>query len=97
MNEPRAPSTIDNRRDPRVDLSQQVTIRFDAGSIVGPGQNISLQGVFFTATASIPVTVAIDGKDEVVRGELVRVETMGDGRVGIAVRFLAPNPALMAK
>lgn len=95
MSEPRPPATIDSRRDPRVDLSQQVTIRFEAGSIVGPGQNISQQGVFFTAAASIPVTVAIDGRDEVVRGELVRVETMGDGRVGIAVRFLAPNPALM--
>lgn len=95
MTQPRVHTSIENRRDPRVDLSEQVTIRFEAGSIVGPGQNISQQGVFFTAPASIPVTVTIDGKDEVLRGELVRVETMGDGRVGIAVRFLAPNPGLL--
>lgn len=97
MNEPRAQTSIDNRRDPRVDLAKQVTIRFEAGSIVGPGQNISLQGVFFTAPASIPVTVSIDGVDEVVQGQLVRVETMGEGRVGIAVRFLEPNPRLLGE
>lgn len=91
----RPQTSIDNRRDPRVDLTEQVTIRFEAGQIVGSGQNISQQGVFFTATASIPVTVRIEGKDEVVYGELVRVESMGNGRVGIAVRFVAPNPGLL--
>jgi hypothetical protein len=30
-----------------------------------------------------------------VRGELVRFERMGDGQVGIAVRFLEPNSELM--
>jgi hypothetical protein len=89
-------ASIDNRRDPRVDLDEQVTIQFEAGSIVGPGQNISVQGVFFTAEAVLPVTVRIAGKDQVVRGELVRFESMGGGCVGIAVRFLAPNPELMA-
>jgi hypothetical protein len=91
-----AQTGIENRRDPRIELAEQVTIRFEAGEIVGPGQNISLQGVFFTAPASIPVTVRIAGKSEVVRGELVRVETMGDGRVGIAVRFVAPQPDLVS-
>lgn len=86
---------IENRRDPRVDLDGQVTIEFDAGSIVGPGENISQQGVFFTASATLPVTVRIAGKDQTVRGELVRFESMGDGRVGIAVRFAAPMPELM--
>lgn len=95
MTQERPQTSIGNRRDPRVDLTEQVTIRFEAGSIVGPGQNISQQGVFFTAAASIPVTVRIAGKDEVVYGELVRVETMGDGRVGIAVRFVAPHPNLV--
>ena len=92
MNEPRAQTSIDNRRDPRVDLSKQVTIRFEAGSIVGPGQNISLQGVFFTAPASIPVTVCIDGVDKVVQGQLAPVETRGEGSVGVPVRFLEPTP-----
>lgn len=95
MDQPRAQTSIENRRDPRYGLEEQVTIRFEAGTIVGPGQNISLQGVFFTAAASIPVTVEIAGRADVVRGELVRVETMGDGRVGIAVRFQQPNPGLL--
>ena len=96
MAEQRAQTSIDNRRDPRIGLAEQVTIRFEAGTIVGPGQNISLQGVFFTTATSLPVTVEVAGRSEVVRGELVRVETMGDGRVGIAVRFLQPSPALLA-
>jgi hypothetical protein len=82
------------RRHERVDLDEHVTIHFESGSIVGPGQNISAQGVFFTAAAAIPVTVRIAGRDEAVAGELVRVESMGDGRVGIAVRFVATHPEL---
>ncbi|MBM4062419.1 MAG: PilZ domain-containing protein [Planctomycetes bacterium] len=88
----RAETSIENRRDPRHELADQVTIRFEAGAIVGPGQNISQQGVFFTALASIPVTVQIAGREPALRGELVRVETMGDGRVGLAVRFVEPSP-----
>ena len=96
MSEPAAKTGIEARCDPRVDLGERVTIHFEGGCIVGPGQNLSAQGVFFTAAASLPVTVRIDGRDEVVRGELVRVETMGDGRVGIAVRFVQAHPELMA-
>jgi hypothetical protein len=96
MSDKTAAAGVDSRREPRVHLAEQVTIRFDSGSIVGPGQNVSSQGVFFTAAASIPVTVRIDGKELELPGELVRVETMGDGRVGIAVRFLAPVPELSA-
>ncbi len=84
-----------HRRDPRQAMEASVTIQFEAGAIVGPGQNLSLQGVFFTASGSLPVTVRIAGTDQVVRGELVRFERMGDGLVGIAVRFLEPHPALM--
>ena len=96
MTEPTAKTGIAARRDARVDLGEQVTIHFDAGCIVGPGQNISAQGVFFTAAATIPVTVRIAGRAQVVYGELVRVETMGDGQVGIAVRFAEAHPELMA-
>jgi PilZ domain len=83
----------DSRRDPRVNMGEQVTITFATDSIIGPGQNISAQGVFFVAETSIPVTVRIDGVEATVRGELVRVQSMGEGRVGIAVRFLEPVPA----
>ncbi len=60
--------------------------------IAGSGQNISPQGVFFTADGALQVRVRLGGHDHSVRGELVRYESMGDGRVGIAIRFLEPLP-----
>lgn len=88
-------SSIENRRDPRYDLDRQVTLEFAVGSIIGPGENISQQGVFFTASGALPVTVRIAGVQDPVAAELVRYESMGDGRVGIAVRFVAPMPDLL--
>lgn len=93
MQEPRQQTGIEGRAAPRIDLDGEVTIRFDAGAIVGSGQNISAQGVFFTATGSLPVTVHVAGRGE-MRGELVRLESMGGGCIGIAVRFDAPRPDL---
>lgn len=81
----------DARRDPRVPIDEQVTIEFDVARLVGPGQNVSAQGVYFTTHGSLRVQVRIGRSDRVVPGELVRLENMGDGRIGIAVRFL-PDP-----
>lgn len=83
----------DLRADLRVPMHENVTVQIEAQRIVGPGENISAQGVFFVTEGAIPVTVRIAGVDQVVRGELVRVQTMGEGRTGIAVRFLTPAPA----
>ena len=69
-NEVRKPG-LRGRRSPRVDIQGEVTIRFDAGSIVGSGENISLQGVFFTADGALPVTVQVAGRGDVT-GKLVR-------------------------
>jgi hypothetical protein len=49
---------------------------------------VSAQGVYFTTSAKIRVQVQVPGQDAPIAGELVRVESMGDGSVGIAVRFL---------
>lgn len=95
MQDQQANSGVTARRDPRVDLDGEVTIQFEAGAISGSGQNISVQGVFFTADVGIPVTVRVKGHGEVA-GKLVRVESMGEGRLGIAVRFDAPQPSLLA-
>lgn len=92
-NEVRKPG-LRGRRSPRVDIQGEVTIRFDAGSIVGSGENISLQGVFFTADGALPVTVQVAGRGDVT-GKLVRLESMGDGRIGIAVRFDEAQPSLL--
>jgi PilZ domain len=83
------------RQAPRFELDGQVTIQFDASLLAGSGQNISAQGVFFTAAAALPVTVLVAGHGE-VKGHLVRVESMGDGRIGVAVRFDAPHPELVS-
>ena len=85
---------IEMRRDSRVGINEQVTVELLAGPMVGSGDNLSLQGVYFTTTGPIPVSVRI-GDGSVVRGELIRVEAMGDERVGIAVRFLEPVAGLM--
>jgi hypothetical protein len=85
---------IAGRQSPRVDLAEEVRIEFAGGAISGSGQNISVQGVFFTANAAIPVTVHVEGRGE-VRGRLVRLESMGDDRIGIAVRFDEDAPALL--
>lgn len=95
MNEPGAKVGIENRRSERVDLSERVTIELPAATLTGTGDNISEQGVFFRADASIPVRVRIGDSETVVHGELVRVENIGDGSIGIAVRFAAPNPDLL--
>jgi hypothetical protein len=70
-----------------------VTVEIEAGVIAGSGQNISSQGVFFTTDGALPVRVRFDGQEPGVRGELVRYESMGDGRVGVAIRFLEPQPS----
>lgn len=88
-------SSIENRRDQRYDFDRQVTLEFAAGAIVGPGENISQQGVFFTTHGKLPVTVRVAGVDGDIEGELVRYESMGDGRVGIAVRFAQARPDLL--
>jgi hypothetical protein len=86
-------TTRDHRSDLRINMRETVTVRFDGATVLGSGQNISAQGVFFVAEVAIPVTVQIEGVEHAVRGELVRVQSMGDGRTGIAVRFLAPTGA----
>lgn len=86
MDAPKPPTQFQPRATPRRELDAEVTIRFGPGAIAGSGQNISEQGLFFTADASVPVSVHIAGRG-VVHGHLVRLESMGGGRFGIAVRF----------
>ncbi|HLQ36805.1 MAG TPA: PilZ domain-containing protein [Planctomycetota bacterium] len=91
MERRRAAEKDNRRQDPRVNMGERVTVTFSAGEMVGSGQNISAQGVFFVAETSIPVMVRIDGVAAPVAGELIRVQAMGEGKLGIAVRFLLPD------
>lgn len=96
MKPTKASPGIRGRQAPRVDLSSDVTIQLDDITLVGSGDNISLQGVFFTTDEPITVSVQVADHGE-VRGKLVRLESMGDGRYGIAVRFDEAQPHLMPK
>ncbi len=81
MHESNTPTGTEARRAPRVELDGQVTIRFDTGSIVGSGQNVSQFGVYFSAAAKLPVTVQIAGHPP-IQGRLVRIDNMGEGQLG---------------
>ena len=54
---------------------------------------MSAQGVYFTTAGAVRVNVQVPGNPVAMAGELVRVESMGDGRLGIAVRFVAVEPS----
>lgn len=86
MQETNTPTGIEARRAPRVELDGHVTIQFDVASIQGSGQNVSSLGVYFSAATRLPVTVQISGHAP-IQGRLVRIDTMGDGQMGIAVQF----------
>ena len=88
MDEPKNNAVADSRRAPRVPTDEEVTIVFDVERIVGPGKNVSAQGLYFTTEGALRVQVSMAGSEATVPGELVRVESMGNGQVGIAVRFL---------
>ncbi len=80
--------TTTSRRDgERKSFDQPVTVRIESSELVGSGQNISPQGVFFVAESTVRVWVRIEGSDEERAGELLRVQSMGDGKVGVAIRF----------
>ena len=86
------PISAADRRTERSKLAGDVIVEIPESRVVGPGQNISSDGVFFIAEGSVPVKVRIEGSDEVHSGEIVRLESMGDGRFGFAVRFVPPPP-----
>jgi hypothetical protein len=92
VDDTRTPVAQNHRREDRAPLDGEVTITIDAQQIPGPGRNVSAQGVYFTTSAKIRVEVQVPGQAAPIPAELVRVESMGDGNVGIAVRFLAPIP-----
>lgn len=94
MHDANANASIENRRAPRGELDGKVTVRFDVAGVSGAGRNIAEQGVYLTAEVRVPVTVEIDGHDGALLGELVRIESLGDGRLGIAVRFTQPATGL---
>ncbi len=82
-------STEDSRRrTPRLETNDSVRVAVAAQNVEGVERNISAQGVYFVADAKLHVNVYLEGSEQPVAGELIRVENMGDGKLGFAVRFL---------
>ena len=87
--------SIEGRRAERVDLDGNVKIRFTVECVEGSGQNVSAEGVFFVSQGRVPVEVVVEGSNGPVTGQLVRIENLGDGNVGIAVKFDEAHPELV--
>lgn len=95
MTEANIKTGIDVREHARTGFDAEVAIELDAAVLVGSGQNVSAQGIYFTAEGVIPVRVRLGTAPDLVAGELVRVENLGDGRIGLAVRFADARPDLV--
>ncbi|MBK8974465.1 MAG: PilZ domain-containing protein [Planctomycetes bacterium] len=80
----------DRRAAERTPLAGDIVVRLHELELVGGAANISESGVYFVADAAPTVEIVLpDGAGRRV-GELMRIEAMGAGRVGVAVRFRAP-------
>ena len=82
-----APTALDRRGADREPLAGPVVVRLTRPAIEGRGRNVSAGGVH-VVTAELPrVTVTLpDGSER--QGELVRLENLGSGEAGLAVRFV---------
>ncbi len=77
----------ERRISDRNSMTQSVEVRFPEEPVTGPGQNLSEDGVLFVTQESLRVRVRI-GDEQWVDGELIRVQNMGEGRIGVAVKFV---------
>ena len=76
-----------DRRSRRAPLQGEVTVVFNDTPLFGSGENISSAGVYFITDEHIQVKVRLEGYENLVDARLVRVESMGEGKTGIAVKF----------
>lgn len=85
-NDEREQMVDERRRQERTPFSGDVVVGFDGLEIVGPGRNISEAGVYFVSDTTPRIKVSVDGRER--EGELIRISSLGDGQIGVAVRFL---------
>lgn len=80
-------STDNRRRGDRRDLTGQVVLQVPAQAVTGTGQNVSEDGIYFLASEGLQVEVHVPGEAEPRRGRLLRLQALGEGRFGLAVKF----------
>ncbi|MFO1052832.1 MAG: hypothetical protein U1F36_11510 [Planctomycetota bacterium] len=83
---------VDERRaGDRRPFEGEVVVEFGALRVTGSARNLSKSGVYFVAAERAEVMVQVAGDPRPRRAELIRLESLGPGRLGIAVRFLDPE------
>ena len=78
-----------SQRDPR---TLPVEVHFEKLKLLGPSANLSSEGVYFLAEATIPVsvTISVDGKKRSLKGKVVRVGSVNEKTLGVAIQFEEP-------
>ncbi len=84
------PEVRERRADDRLPLAESVSIRIPESQVVGPSGNLSKTGIYFLANAEFRVEVILPGHEEPISGRIVRLGTVREGELGIAVAFDEP-------
>lgn len=80
--------TANRRRDPRMPSESPVELHLDAEVLLGSAQDLSAQGICFFTETPLRVRVRVGESGEVeIPGRIVRVESVTDGKLVVAVRF----------
>ena len=80
--------TANRRRDPRIPTETPVELVLDAVSLHGASQDLSAQGICFFLESDLKVRVRLGTGGEVeIPGRLVRLDSVTDGKLVLAVRF----------
>ncbi|MFQ5504929.1 MAG: PilZ domain-containing protein [Planctomycetota bacterium] len=77
----------ERRGSERIPAGHMVSIQIPEISISGPAENISRNGLYLTAGTEIPVEISLDEGGETRKGAIVRVDSIRDGEIGLAIRF----------
>lgn len=82
------PGLAERRRAERNAFDGKVLVDFAGLELSGSARNVSESGVYFVAEGKPRVVVRVDGEPAPKTAEIVRIESLGAGRFGIAVRFV---------
>ena len=77
----------DRRRAERATGPRTVKVRLRDCQLTGSAENVSQSGLYMLARSAIPVEVELPGATTARAGTLIRVESVRDGEIGLAIRL----------
>ena len=77
----------DRRSTTRAPGPRTVTIRIPPTTLEGSAENLSSDGIYLLCDAEIRVEVDLPDSEESCEGVLIRVESIRDGEIGLAIRL----------